>query len=198
MNALVDPEVIHALYEASTAGVEIDLIVRGVCCLKPGVPGASDRIRVISILGRFLEHSRAYCFGNDGQFEVNIGSADWMQRNFDRRIEVAVPIRDADQRETIRSVLELMLQDNRQAWDLGPDGCYTQRQPGDEPERGSHKTFLDKSRKPASEWKPGLSPSPDSRAQSTEHRAQSTAQGIVLCPLAFPVCSVPCALCSST
>ncbi len=146
MNALVDPEVIHALYEASMAGVEIDLIVRGVCCLKPGVPGASERIRVISILGRFLEHSRAYCFGNDGQFEVYIGSADWMQRNFDRRIEVAVPIRDPDQRETIRGILETMLQDNRQAWDLGPDGTYSQRHPGADHERGSHRTFLDKSR----------------------------------------------------
>jgi polyphosphate kinase len=146
MNALVDPEVIHALYEASTAGVEIDLIVRGICCLKPGVPGASEHIRVISILGRFLEHSRAYCFRNDGQNEVYIGSADWMQRNFDRRIEVAVPIRDAEQRETIYGILETMLGDNRQAWDLGPDGVYTQRSPGQEPDRGSHRTFLEKAR----------------------------------------------------
>jgi polyphosphate kinase len=136
----------HALYEPLQAGVEIDLILRGVCCLKPGVPGASDHIRVISILGRFLEHSRAYCFRNDGQNEVYIGSADWMQRNFDRRIEIAVPIRDIDQREAVYGILETMLSDNRQAWVLGPDGVYTQRQPGDEPERGSHKTFLDKSR----------------------------------------------------
>ena len=101
---------------------------------------------MVSIIGRFLEHSRACYFGNGGQNEVYIGSADWMPRNLDRRIEVAVPIRDLDQRETMREMLELMWQDNRQAWDLGPDGVYTQGQPGDEPERGSHKTFLDKSR----------------------------------------------------
>jgi polyphosphate kinase len=160
MNALVDPEVIHALYEASAAGVEIDLIVRGVCCLKPGVPGASEHIRVISILGRFLEHSRAYCFRNGGQNEVYIGSADWMQRNFDRRIEVAVPLRDAEQRETIWGILETMLRDNRQVWDLGPDGTWTQRSPGDAPESGSHKTFLDKSRETGIRMETGSFPIP--------------------------------------
>jgi polyphosphate kinase len=160
LNALVDPEVIHALYEASAAGVEIDLIVRGVCCLKPGIPGASDHIRVISILGRFLEHSRAYCFRNNGQNEVYIGSADWMQRNFDRRIEVAVPIRDADQRETIMGILETMLRDNRQAWDLQPDGSYIQRTPGEEAERGSHRTLLDKSRETGIRLETGAFPIP--------------------------------------
>ena len=160
MNALVDPEVIHALYEASAAGVEIDLIVRGVCCLKPGVPGASEHIRVISILGRFLEHSRAYCFRNGGQNEVYIGSADWMQRNFDRRIEVAVPLRDAEQRETIWGILETMLRDNRQVWDLGPDGTWTQRSPGDAPESGTHKTFLDKSRETGIRMETGSFPIP--------------------------------------
>jgi polyphosphate kinase len=146
MNALVDAEVIQALYEASCAGVDIDLIVRGICCLRPGVPRVSERIRVQSVVGRFLEHSRAWCFANGGDDEVYIGSADWMPRNFDRRIEVAAPIADAEHRETIRRVLELMLVDNRQAWDLQPDGTYVQRDPRDGPELGTHRMLLEKYR----------------------------------------------------
>jgi polyphosphate kinase len=143
MNALVDPEVIQALYEASGAGVEIDLLVRGICCLRPGIPGVSDRIRVRSVIGRFLEHSRAVCFENGGQREVFIGSADWMPRNFDRRIEVAVPVEDAIHQQTIRHTMAVMLEDNRQAWDLRADGSYVQCRPGDQPERGTHQVLME-------------------------------------------------------
>jgi polyphosphate kinase len=124
MNALVDPEIIEALYRASGDGVEIDLIVRGVCCLRPGIPGISENIRVRSIIGRFLEHPRVYCFGNDGQAELFCSSADWMERNFFRRVEVAFPILDAGIRERLLSDLDLYLRDDRQAWQLGPDGRY--------------------------------------------------------------------------
>jgi polyphosphate kinase len=133
MNALVDPVLINQLYEASQAGVDIDLIVRGICCLRPGVRGVSDRIRVISIVGRFLEHSRIFYFANDGNEELYFGSADWMPRNFDRRVEVIAPIEDQRLHPRIYSLLETCLADNRQAWDLGPDGTYTQRQPGNHP-----------------------------------------------------------------
>ncbi|HRP07584.1 MAG TPA: polyphosphate kinase 1, partial [Gemmatimonadales bacterium] len=143
MNALVDPDVIEALYRASVAGVEIDLIVRGICCLRPGVPGVSDNIRVISIVGRFLEHSRAAVFRNGGREEVLISSADWMPRNLDRRVEVAVPIEDPRHRSEIRRVLELMLADNRQAWEMRSDGSYVQRHPvPGEPERGTHQVLV--------------------------------------------------------
>jgi polyphosphate kinase len=129
MNALVDPDIIAALYEASRAGVGIDLIVRGICCLRPGLPGISDTVRVISIVGRFLEHSRAFYFLNGGQEEVYIGSADWMPRNLERRIEGVAPIDDPAHRQAIRDLLLFMWQDNRQAWELRPDGSYQQRRP---------------------------------------------------------------------
>ncbi len=147
MNSLADQETIQALYEASNAGVAIDLLVRGICCLRPGVPGVSDRIRVVSVIGRFLEHSRAWWFLNGGEEEVHIASADWMGRNFDRRIEVAVPVESARHREHLREVLELILEDRRQAWDLLPDGRYRQRRPeGDAP--GIHQLLVDRYREP--------------------------------------------------
>jgi len=139
MNALVDPDMIAILYAASQAGVEIDLIVRGICCLRPGVPGISDRIHVVSIIGRFLEHSRIFCFENGGTPEYYIGSADWMPRNFDRRVEAVAPIEDKSLHPRLRSLLETCLTDNRQAWDLGSDATYTQRMPAPgEPERSTH------------------------------------------------------------
>jgi polyphosphate kinase len=125
INRLADTNVIGALYEASRAGVPIDLIVRGICMLKPGVPGLSETIRVRSIVGRFLEHSRAYYFQNGGEEEVYTGSADWMPRNFDRRVETVVPVRDERLKKYLKDVLlEAYLRDNVKARVLGADGLY--------------------------------------------------------------------------
>ena len=146
MNALVDPEVIVALYRASQAGVEIDLIVRGICCLLPGLRGVSERIRVVSIIGRFLEHSRIAYFANGGNPEYYIGSADWMPRNFDRRVEAMAPIDDVAWHGRLQRVLEACLADNRQAWELGADGTYRRRTsngtPNGAPERSTHATMM--------------------------------------------------------
>lgn len=141
MNALVDPAVIDALYIASQAGVEIDLIIRGICCLRPGVPDLSETIRVRSIVGRFLEHSRLWLFENDGQSEMLIGSADWMPRNLERRVEAVVPIQDPRLRAKLRSLIVVWLRDDRQAWTLSPDGSWTQLGPGPIP-HGSHDVLL--------------------------------------------------------
>jgi len=150
MNALVHPDIIAALYEASRAGVQVDLIVRGICCLRPGLRGVSENIRVISLVGRFLEHSRAFCFRNGGQEEVFIGSADWMPRNLDRRIEAAVPILDPVHRNTVRDLLELMWRDNRQTWELQADGNYEQRRPSNPAdERGTHRQLMELAREGA-------------------------------------------------
>lgn len=125
MNAVSDPALIEALYEASQAGVEIDLIVRGICCLRPGVPGLSDRIRVRSILGRFLEHSRIFRFGSERRGRrYFIGSADLMARNLDRRIEVTVPIDDPRLEARVEEILELLLADDDLAWSLDGDGGW--------------------------------------------------------------------------
>ena len=124
MNALVDPESIEALYRASCAGVKVDLIVRGVCALRPGVPGVSENITVRSIVGRFLEHSRVFYYENGGKPEIFCASADWMERNFFRRVEVAFPIRREAQEERIQRDLNICLSDNCQAWQLKPDGSY--------------------------------------------------------------------------
>lgn len=143
MNSLVDPKIITTLYEAARAGVKIDLIIRGICCLRPGLPELSENIRVISIIGRFLEHSRVYYFYNNGQEEIYIGSADWMSRNLDRRVEVITPIKDHDIAKDLQEILGIMLADNRQAWDLQGDGTYIQRHPGDNcPETNSQITLM--------------------------------------------------------
>ncbi len=128
MNSLVDPATIAQLYEASQAGVKIDLIVRGMCCLKPGIEGLSENIQVVSIIGRFLEHSRIYYFFNGGNEQVLIGSADWMTRNLDRRVEAIVPVEDPDIAKDLHEILGIMLADNRQSWELQSNGSYVQRQ----------------------------------------------------------------------
>ncbi|MBV9253780.1 MAG: RNA degradosome polyphosphate kinase, partial [Actinobacteria bacterium] len=121
MNSLVDQDVIDALYDASARGVRIDLVVRGVCCLRPGVPGLSDNIRVRSIVGRYLEHSRIYYFANRGNAEYYIASADMMPRNLDSRVEVIVPVADPDLQARLEEVLTANLDDDALAWELGPD-----------------------------------------------------------------------------
>jgi polyphosphate kinase len=130
VNALLDPETIEALYEASCAGVEIDLIVRGPCALRPGVPGLSENIRVRSLVGRFLEHHRILYFRADGEDRVYLSSADWMPRNFFRRIETAFPVLDPQlKRRVIKEGLRCYLLDNTQAWEMQPDGSYRHKTP---------------------------------------------------------------------
>jgi polyphosphate kinase len=124
LNSLVDPACVAGLYEAWQAGVQVDLIIRGICSLWPGIPGVSEGIRVRSIVGQYLEHSRVFSFANDGQPELFIGSADLMERNLDRRVEALVPIEDPEARARIDAVLGVMLTDDRRSWQLGADGKY--------------------------------------------------------------------------
>lgn len=144
MNSLVDTQVIQSLYEASQAGVEIDLIVRGICCLRPGLPKVSDNIRVISIIGRYLEHSRIFYFNNNGKEEMYIGSADWMTRNLSRRVEAVTPIESPEILSDLQEIMGVMLADNRQAWDLKSDGTFVQRKPKKgEDAHSTHDTFME-------------------------------------------------------
>ncbi|NDG74594.1 MAG: RNA degradosome polyphosphate kinase, partial [Synechococcaceae bacterium WB8_1B_136] len=117
------------LYEASQAGVPIQLLVRGMCSLRPGVPGVSETVSVASVIGRFLEHSRLFWFANGGEPELFLGSADWMPRNLDRRVEAVVPVMDPDLCMRLEWLLQLYLLDNVAAWDMQADGQYSQRQP---------------------------------------------------------------------
>jgi polyphosphate kinase len=146
MNSLVDPRVIHELYRASAAGVPIELGIRGICCLRPGVAGISDTIRVSSVVGRFLEHSRALSFGVGDEEKMFISSADWMPRNFFRRVEIMVPVLAESAREKIRQeVLEPFRNDNSRARDLQPDGSYVRRSPAaGEPVRDAQQGLVDK------------------------------------------------------
>jgi polyphosphate kinase len=155
MNQLEDPEVIEILCEAAGAGVPVDLVIRGFCCLKPGLPGRTEGIRVRSIIGRFLEHSRIFHFAAgqenplDGEFYI--GSADWMFRNLSKRVEVATPILDPAARAKLWEILDICLRDRRQAWILQSDGAYLQSRPGDAtdgPEaRGTHQALMDLARR---------------------------------------------------
>jgi polyphosphate kinase len=143
MNSLVEEEAIHALYRASRAGVQVDLIVRGICALRPGIPGLSENIRVRSVVGRFLEHSRVFFFENNGQAELYCSSADWMGRNFFRRVEVAFPIRRPEHRTRILRDLETYLWDNTQAWRLDAQGHYERLLPGSEPAVSAQSELLE-------------------------------------------------------
>ena len=151
MNALVDPAIIALLYEASQAGVRIDLVIRGMCCLRPGLPGVSENIRVLSIIGRFLEHSRLFWFGNNGEPEMFFGSADWMPRNLDRRVEAVAPVDDPKLRAQLERLLDAYFNDNCAAWDMQSDGTFIQRQPAGD----MHCAQLDLIKK----WRTGLAPS---------------------------------------
>jgi polyphosphate kinase len=147
MNSLEDEVITEALYEASTAGVKIWLYIRGFCCLKPGVKGLSENIKVISVIGRFLEHSRVFYFAGGDKAplagEYWIGSADWMHRNLHNRVELIVPILDARIKEKLWEFLEVLRNDNRRAWDLLPDGTYRQRQPDKgQDDLGSHEVLM--------------------------------------------------------
>jgi polyphosphate kinase len=156
MNSLEDRGICRKLYEASQAGVRIKLIVRGFCTLRPGVPGLSENITVQSVIGRFLEHSRIFYFHNDaggrGQAEYYIGSADWMYRNLDNRVECVTPITDPALQARLKQVLDIMLADRRQAWDMQSDGIYVQRQPDpDNPDSaiGTHQRLMELARREA-------------------------------------------------
>ncbi len=153
MNSLVDAEIIAALYEASQVGVKIDLIVRGICCLRPGLPGISENIQVISIIGRFLEHSRIFYFHNAGNDEVFIGSADWMPRNLDRRVEAVTPVSDPHLAKDVQELLGIMVTDNRQAWELQSDGSYIQRRPtSHSDQRNCHQILMEMAREEAEKY----------------------------------------------
>ncbi|MBU6951557.1 polyphosphate kinase 1 [Hahella sp. HN01] len=141
-NALTEPKVITALYEASQAGVRIDLLIRGICCLRPGIPGVSENIQVRSVVGRFLEHTRAFYFHNHGKYEVYASSADWMVRNLLNRVETCFPIERKELAERIKSELDAYLRDNSNAWLLQPDGSYERKVMEEGEERFNAQNFL--------------------------------------------------------
>jgi polyphosphate kinase len=153
MNALVDPAIIALLYEASQAGVQIDLVVRGMCSLRPGVEGVSENIRVCSVIGRFLEHSRMFWFANDGANEMYLGSADWMGRNLDRRVEAVVPIEEPSLHARLLRLIDVYLHDNCTAWDMRSDGSFQRRIPEEE-NRAAQLTLME-------HWRSGLNDSDD-------------------------------------
>ncbi len=142
MNALEDPDITRELYLAAQAGVRVDLIIRDTCRLRPGIPGVSENVRIISIVGRFLEHSRIYYFHNGGDEEYYIGSADSMMRNLEHRVEVLVPVEDSPLQAELRQIIDLHLNDQRSAWDMQSDGTYVQRRPSDESGKGCQEQLI--------------------------------------------------------
>ncbi len=146
MNALVDRRCIRALYEASQAGVRVDLNVRGICCLRAGIPGVSENIRVVSVVGRFLEHSRIYGFQRDSERCYYIGSADLMPRNLDTRVELLTPVESEPLRAELEDTLERCLADDTFAWDLQPDGSWQRR---DGNTRSAHEELMERARERA-------------------------------------------------
>jgi polyphosphate kinase len=148
MNSLVDEEIIRALYEAAQAGVKICLAVRGICCLRPGLKGVSDNVEVVSVVDRFLEHSRIFHFRNGGDEEVYLASADWMPRNLDRRIELLFPVESVDGRQKVLQALDALFQDNVKGRRLQPDGSYKRKRParGEEPYRSQLELHRDAKR----------------------------------------------------
>jgi polyphosphate kinase len=144
MNSLVDRECIEALYRASIAGVAVELNIRGICCLRPGVPGVSENISVNSVVGRFLEHSRIYAFERDGECTVYIGSADLMPRNLDTRVELLTPVRDGELRADLTDTLERCLADDTNSWELGEDGAWTRRTPDPERPRNAQRELMER------------------------------------------------------
>jgi polyphosphate kinase len=143
MNALEDGDIVKALYRASMAGVKVDLYVRDTCRLRPGIAGVSDNIRVVSIVGRFLEHARIYYFRNGGAEEYFISSADAMKRNLEARVEILCPVTDPELTRELRTVFECHDADHRSAWDMQPDGSYLQRQPAEiENGAGTHQMLI--------------------------------------------------------
>jgi polyphosphate kinase len=144
MNQLQDTLIIRELYSASRAGVPISLNVRGLCCLRAGIPGLSDTIRVFSTLGRFLEHSRIYRFENAGDPEFFLGSADWMQRNLNRRVETIMPVNDPILKQELEQTLQIYENDNCSAWDMKPNGRYKRRSPDKgEKRRAAQEVFIE-------------------------------------------------------
>jgi len=143
LNALEDPDITRELYLAAKAGVRIDLIVRDTCRLRPGLPGLSEKVKVMSVVGRFLEHSRIYYFRNGGDEEYYIGSADAMSRNLEHRVEVLAPVEDPSLKAELRNVLDLHLADERSAWDMRPDGTYAQRHPSGDDARGCQQLLIE-------------------------------------------------------
>lgn len=165
MNSLVDGEVIEALYRASQAGVSIDLMIRGICCLRPQIPGVSENIRVRSILDRFLEHSRVFWWQNGGDAELYLSSADWMPRNLNRRIEVAFPVLDPSlAKRIVQDILPVEFEDNHFAWEMGPGGEYTLRTPGDETPVRAQATFMRATRRRAHSVRKSIRPEVTSAA----------------------------------
>lgn len=144
MNSLVEPSITEALYKASQAGVKIDLVVRGICCLRPGIKGVSENIHVRSVIGRFLEHSRIFYFHNNGEYEIYLSSGDWMDRNFFRRVETCFPIEEKRmKKKVLKEGLQLYLSDNTHAWVLQSDGSYKQSTPGNANPRSAQATLLE-------------------------------------------------------